>query len=252
MTDLLIVLGSNAALVVAVMVGVLVASRILGRVSVVDVAWGLGFVLVALLSALLGGHTLGWLLFVLTALWGLRLAWYIALRSRGHGEDPRYEELLARGGSVVGKVLVPQGVAMWFVSLPLQVAAWEAGSLTWLAVVGVLVWGTGLAFEVIGDRQLAAYKADPDRPPVMDRGLWGWTRHPNYFGDAVVWWGLWLVAASGGGLWAAVLTMPAPLAMTWFLRNATGAKLLERSMMKRPGYAEYAARVPMFFPRPPR
>jgi steroid 5-alpha reductase family enzyme len=110
----------------------------------------------------------------------------------------------------------------------------------------------GMVFETVGDAQLAAYKADPDRPPVMDRGLWGWTRHPNYFGDACVWWGLWVTGALASGWLPGLLTVVAPLAMTYFLVFATGARLLERTMMKRPGYPEYAARTSMFFPRPPK
>jgi steroid 5-alpha reductase family enzyme len=91
-----------------------------------------------------------------------------------------------------------------------------------------------------------------ERPPVMDQGLWGWTRHPNYFGDACVWWGLWLAAAASTGWVAGLATVLCPVAMTLFLRNVTGAKLLEKKMSQREGWDEYAARVPMFFPRPPR
>ena len=109
----------------------------------------------------------------------------------------------------------------------------------------------GLVFESVGDAQLSAYKKDPDRKPVMDRGLWGWTRHPNYFGDASVWWGIWVVGGLAGGLLPA-LTIVSPIAMTYFLVFATGARLLESSMMKRPGYPEYAERTSMFFPLPPK
>ncbi len=113
------------------------------------------------------------------------------------------------------------------------------------------MWAVGLVFESVGDAQLAAYKKDPDRPPVMDRGLWGWTRHPNYFGDACVWWGIWLVGGLAAGVLPA-LTVVSPVVMTYFLAFATGARLLERSMMKRPGYPEYAERTSMFFPLPPK
>jgi steroid 5-alpha reductase family enzyme len=115
-----------------------------------------------------------------------------------------------------------------------------------------VVWAAGTTFESVGDAQLAAYKRDPDRGPVMDRGLWGWTRHPNYFGDALVWWGIWLVGGAASGWWPGLVSVLAPLAMTHFLRNVTGAKLLEETMSERPGWAEYAARVPLFVPRPPR
>ena len=120
-------------------------------------------------------------------------------------------------------------------------------------VLGVLVWAVGFSFETIGDRQLAAYKARPkdERPPVMDTGLWAWTRHPNYFGDACMWWGLWLTAGLGSGWVVGLATIACPAAMTFFIRNVTGAKLLEKTMSQRPGWDEYAARVPLFFPHPP-
>jgi steroid 5-alpha reductase family enzyme len=185
----------------------------------------------------------------MVAVWGGRLAWHIAKRSRGAGEDPRYEKLMAGGGGLVRKVLLPQGLAIWFVSLPVQVSAVSTGDVgtgTWL---GVALWLLGMVFESVGDAQLAAYRKDPDRPPVMARGLWRFTRHPNYFGDGCVWWGIWLVAADA---WPGVLTVLSPAAMTYFLVFATGAKLLESSMKKRPGYPEYAERTSMFFPLPPR
>ena len=121
-----------------------------------------------------------------------------------------------------------------------------------LVWAGVALWAVGNVFETVGDAQLAAYKRDPDRGPVMDRGLWAWSRHPNYFGDACVWWGLWLAGALASGWLPGLLTVAAPIAMTYFLVFATGARLLERTMMQRPGYPEYAARTSMFFPLPPR
>ncbi len=241
---------ASAGLVVALMTGVAVAARVTGRVAVVDVAWGLGFVLIAMLCGVVGNDVRCWLLAVLVTVWGLRLASHIGWRSRGHGEDPRYEELMGRGsGGLLRKVLLPQGLAMWFVSLPLQVSAVAGPGVAWVVWSGVVLWAAGLAFEAVGDAQLAAYKRDPDRGPVMDRGLWAWTRHPNYFGDAVIWWGLFVISASA---WPGVLTVLSPVAMTVLIRNVTGAKLLEKTMMQRPGYPEYAARVPMFFPGPPR
>ncbi|MDQ6688675.1 MAG: DUF1295 domain-containing protein [Actinomycetota bacterium] len=228
------------------------AARRAGRISVIDAAWGAALAAVALTCALLGDSepVRRWLLVGLVAAWGLRLSRHIYTRSRGKGEDPRYEKLLATGpGGAVRKVYAPQGLAIWFVSLPLQVAAVADGSLGVLAWVGVALWLVGVVFESVGDAQLAAYKRNPDRAPVMDRGLWGWTRHPNYFGDACVWWGLWLVAAD---VWPGVLTVLSPVAMTYFLVFATGARLLEATMMKRPGYPEYAEHTSMFFPLPPR
>lgn len=119
-----------------------------------------------------------------------------------------------------------------------------------MAAAGVVVWAFGLWFEATGDRQLARFKADPaNKGGVMDRGLWAWTRHPNYFGDVTVWWGLYLVAACA---WPGVLTVLSPLAMAFFLIVVTGGRLLEKEMAKRPGYPEYQARTSFFIPRPPR
>jgi steroid 5-alpha reductase family enzyme len=258
-SDFLLVAGLSLAAAVIVMVATALAAKRTGRVSVVDVAWGIALVAVSLVCAALAGTWQSWLLVALVTVWGGRLSSHIFTRSRGHGEDPRYTALL--GGSLtdvgigvaVRKVFLVQGAAVWLVSLPLQAAA-LSDELDWPAVVwvGVAVWVVGVLFETVGDRQLAAYKRDPDRGPVMDRGLWSWTRHPNYFGDACVWWGIWLAGGLASGWLAGVLSLIAPVTMTFWLVWVTGAKLLEQSMMKRPGYPEYAARTSMFVPLPPK
>ncbi|MEO5662093.1 MAG: DUF1295 domain-containing protein [Nocardioides sp.] len=227
-----------------------------GRVSVVDVAWGLAFVAVALGLAIFSGEWLSWLLAALVTIWGGRLALHIQRRSRGHGEDPRYAAMLgdAGFGTVIRKVFLVQGLAVFLISLPLMTAAAYAVRWPWLVAVGAAVWLVGVVFEAVGDAQLAAYRKLPkDRKPrVMETGLWRFTRHPNYFGDACVWWGIWLAGAVSTGWLSGLLTIIAPVAMTYFLAFATGARLLERTMMQRPGYPEYAARTSMFVPLPPR
>ena len=228
-----------------------------GRVSVVDTAWGLGFVVVALVAAVVGDGPL-WrrlLVLLLVAVWGGRLARHMHTRNRGKGEDPRYEAMLAdQPGDpflvAVRKVYLVQGAAVWFVSIPLQVSAASGDGLVLVAVLGAAVWLFGVVFEAVGDAQLAQFKADDrNKGTVMDRGLWGWTRHPNYFGDSAVWWGLYLVAASA---WPGVLTVLSPVVMTYFLVFATGARLLEKEMSKRPGYPAYQQRASYFIPRPPK
>jgi steroid 5-alpha reductase family enzyme len=146
-----------------------------------------------------------------------------------------------------------QGLLMWIVSLPIQlvqVPAATAAPLGRLDLLGFLLWGTGVAFEAIGDWQLARFRADPaNRGRVCDEGLWAWTRHPNYFGDALMWWGLYCFAAAAGATWTAV----GPVVMTVLLLEVSGVALLERSLRSsRPGYADYVARTSAFLPLPPR
>lgn len=269
-TNLIIVLLAGLLASALGMAAAAFRAHQLGKVAVVDVAWGAGFVLIALVSALVGTAVSDegsgwrrWLVLAMVAGWGLRLAWHVRSRAIGDHqgkEDPRYGEML--GGSLpevgmataVRRVFAVQGTAQWLVAGPVMVGA-VLGAHWWPAVVvGVVVWATGLFFEAVGDRQLASYKRIPkaERPIVMDQGLWGWTRHPNYFGDATVWWGLWLVAGLGSGWVAGLATVICPAIMTFFLIQVTGAKLLEKTMMKREGYPEYAERTSMFFPLPPK
>ena len=247
-------LASALAVAVLMTVTALVA-KARSQVVVVDAAWGTGFAVVALVCAVLGDAPVRWLLLAMVGVWGLRLARHTLTRLLASGEeDPRYAEMLdGKPFSVaVTRVFLTQGVAMWFVSLPVQVAAVTETRWWWVVAIGVVVWAVGLVFETVGDAQLKGYRAQPkeSRPKVMDQGLWRYTRHPNYFGDACVWWGIWLVGL-GGGL-VGLATVLSPAAMTYFLVFATGAKLLEKTMMQREGYPEYAERTSMFVPLPPR
>ena len=251
------VTGSSLLAVVVLMLATALEARRRGRINVVDTTWGLGFVVVAAVAALVGDGA-GWrrvALLVVVALWGLRLAWHITRRNAGKGEDPRYAEMLATAEGnptwvAVRKVYLVQGLSLWFVSLPIQVSAAAGPGTTVVALVGLLLWGIGITFEAVGDAQLKAFKADAsNRGRVMDRGLWSWTRHPNYFGDSCVWWGIYVVAASA---WPGVLTVLSPVLMTYFLVFATGARLLEKHLGERPGYAQYRERTSYFLPRPPK
>jgi steroid 5-alpha reductase family enzyme len=256
--DVLVVAGLTLAVAVVAMALTALVARRVGRVSVVDVTWGLALTAVAVGCALVAGDWRSWLLVALVAVWGVRLSWHVFARARGRGEDPRYRELLGGTldqvgmGTAVRRVFLGQTAAVWLVALPLQAAAVASVSWTWLVWVGVLVWAVGVFFEAVGDAQLAAYRRDPHRGPVLDRGLWSWTRHPNYFGDACVWWGLWLAGGLASGWLPGLLSLVSPVAMTVWLVWVTGARPLERTMMQRPGYPEYAARTSMFVPVPPR
>ncbi|MFO7252964.1 MAG: DUF1295 domain-containing protein [Actinomycetes bacterium] len=256
-------LAATAAVVALVMLATLGVALRLRRHSVIDTVWGLGFVIVAAVSFFLSGlqgegvTARRALVLALTAVWGLRLAWHIGRRARGRGEDPRYAALLRRcAGPVVPFTLRtiywPQGRTMWVVSLPVQVAMYQNASLGVITVLGVAVWTTGFLFEAVGDHQLARFTADPaNRGKVLDRGLWAWTRHPNYFGDATVWWGMFLLACSH---WSGLPTVVGPILMTHMLVNRTGKALLERRLARTrgPEYAAYAERTSGFLPRPPR
>ncbi|MDT5012981.1 MAG: hypothetical protein QOH57_4598 [Mycobacterium sp.] len=244
--------------VVAVHGATFVIARRIGRYNVVDTAWGIGFAAVAAVAAAAGTGDLSRriLVLALTALWGLRLGWFLLFRSKGKGEDPRYEALLkgdVSAGNVVRKIFLVQAGATWFISLPVQVSAVLGPTppiLVPVMVLGVILWATGLFFEAVGDHQLQVFKADSgNHGVIMDRGLWSWTRHPNYFGDCAVWWGLWLVCFAG---WASASTVFSPVLMTYFLVYATGARLTEKYMRNRPGFSEYCSRTSFFVPRPPK
>lgn len=256
--NLALVAGAAAVSVVVVHGTTFLIARRIGRYNIVDIAWGIGFVAIALAAAVLGSGDLlrRILLFGLTAAWGLRLAGFLYVRSRGQGEDQRYRDLLKgdfSAGTVLRKIFVVQAAATWFVSLPLQLSAVlgpTPRSLLPLMAAGVLVWAVGLIFEAVGDHQMRMFKSDPaNRGVIMDRGLWAWTRHPNYFGDAAVWWGLWLVSIAD---WLSVTTVLSPVLMTYLLAYVTGGRLTEKYMRHRPGFAEYCSRTSFFVPRPPR
>ena len=230
-----------------------------GLHRIVDVAWGIGFTAVAVVtfaaSAGAGDLVRRLLVTALTAVWGLRLAVHIARRGQGHGEDPRYEALLAkapgnRNAYALRMVYLLQGALVWLVSLPVQAAQYVPGPPSAVTWAGTALWAVGLGFEAVGDAQLARFKADPaNRGRIMDRGLWSWTRHPNYFGDFCVWWGLFLLVCDAPA--AAVVSAVSPVVMSLLLIKGSGKRLLERHMADRPGYAAYAARTSGFFPRPP-
>ncbi len=261
LSDLWPVLLACLAAAVLLQLATFAAGLRLGRLSVVDITWGASFALIALVAVLTsigsdGDAVRRVLIVLLTAVWGLRLAVHIGLRQRGAPEDPRYTELMADASghpwwAALRKVFLLQALVAWFVSLPLQVGAVSAGGLGILAWAGVALWAVGFFFESVGDYQLQAFKADPaSRGKVMDHGLWRYTRHPNYFGDACVWWGLFLLCADAGWPW---LTIASPLLMTWLLAAKTGKPLMEKQLSNsRPAYAEYVQRTSGFIPLPPR
>ena len=250
----------NAAAIAALMLGTWAVSVRLRDASIVDVVWAMGFVLVAWIGFALGDGPVGRKLLVaaLVTVWGVRLSMHMLRMRRGHGEDFRYRAMRARYGrrfplvslfSVYGL----QALGMWAVSLPVQAAQQlpSPSGVTALDLAGVALWSVGMVFEVGGDRQLARFRADPaNRGMVMDRGLWRYTRHPNYFGDFCVWWGVFLVALAAEGAW---WTVAGPLTMTLIFMKVFGVPLMEAHLAERkPGYRDYMRRTSAFFPCPPR
>jgi steroid 5-alpha reductase family enzyme len=254
------VFAACAAAIAVVMLATWLLSLARRDASIVDVVWGLGFVVVAWVAYAVGDGLAErrLLLALMTTVWGLRLAAYLLRRNWGQGEDPRYVAMRSHHGDRFGLVSLGlvfglQGAIMWVVSLPVQVGAVPElpDELGAVEAVGLVVWAVGLFFEAVGDWQLARFRADPaHRDRVLDRGLWRYTRHPNYFGDCCVWWGIWIVAATTGvGLYAIV----GPLLMTYLLLRVSGVAMLERTIgRRRPGYDDYVARTNAFFPGPPR
>lgn len=246
---------SNAATAVALMMLCVWAISLLKRdVSIVDIGWGPGFVLIAWVTFFGSTQTPRcWLLASLVTIWGLRLAVYLAWRNHGKPEDYRYKSMREKHGSrfpIVSLFTVfgLQGVVMLIVSLPILTGQTleSATPLDGTAIAGIVVWAIGFIFEAGGDWQLARFKSNPNNQgKVLNTGLWRFTRHPNYFGDFAIWWGTWLVALGGAsGWWSAI----GPAIMSVFLMKFSGVGLLERNLTKKPGYADYISQTNAFFP----
>jgi steroid 5-alpha reductase family enzyme len=253
-------LAVNAAVSAVCFVALWLIGIALKDVTFVDSYWAIGMVILAVSSYVFSGppspHKFA--LTCLCAAWGLRLGAYLLWRWRTHGKDRRYVTMLGKAQSERGwgfarssllLVFALQAPLQFIVALPVQLGqiAPTDAILGPVAVVGVALACVGLLFETLGDWQLTRFKADPaNQGKVMDRGLWRYTRHPNYFGDACVWWGLFLIAAETPyGLWS----LPAPLLLTFLLTRWSGVPTVEGRMKRtRPGYPEYVARTSGFVP----
>ena len=227
--------------------------------SIMDIFWGLGFVLIAWLTFTVtpqGYLPRRQLVAVLVTIWGLRLALHIGVRNWGKPEDFRYAKWRKENGASwwwvsFFKVFLLQGLLMWIISAPI-IAAQTSGFpaiLTPLDYIGALIWTFGLLFESIGDLQLTRFKGDDsNRGKLLTTGLWKYTRHPNYFGEAVLWWGFYVIALVAGSWW----TIFSPIIMTFLLMKVSGVAMLERTMKLKPGYEVYMARTNAFIPWFPR
>ncbi|BBA70765.1 DUF1295 domain-containing protein [Geobacter sulfurreducens] len=252
------ILLTTAGFVLASMTGWFVASLLKGRNDIADVAWGLGFILAAAVSLVAGGQYAprGLLVSLLVLAWGVRLTLHIHARNRGKGEDPRYRQWRKEWGRWFVlrsflQVFMLQGVLLVLVAVPvIFVNAAPPTPLGWLDGLGFFIWLTGFLFEAVGDRQLLHFIRNPEnKGQLMTGGLWRYTRHPNYFGEVTLWWGIWLMAlAVPGGWW----TVIGPLTITVLILKVSGIPMLEKHYEGRPDFEEYKRRTSAFFPLPPR
>lgn len=261
-----VVVMTGVIAVCAVMATAAVFSWRLRRMSVVDAAWGFAYAALAIATLLAsiaadadGELWLRLLVAAMVVIWGRRLGTHLARRVLAStSDDPRYEKML--GGSVghipftrvIGRVYLLQAVIVVTVALPIYVVMVSEPAWIWLAIPGVLLWAVGLLLEATADRQLADFMADPNRPKLLTTGVWSWSRHPNYFGDTCVWWGIWLTAAATCGWAGALIGAIGPIVMTGFLTAGSGVRLSENRMKGRPGWSEYAERTSIFVPWPPK
>ena len=247
------------AVVLLSMILLWLLSLALRNSSIVDIFWGIGFIIIAWLAFALASQ--GYLprkqlIVALVTIWGLRLALHIGFRNWGKPEDFRYAAWRGENGSrwwwiSFFKVFLLQGTLMWITSAPLiagQISGFPA-ILTPLDLIGALLWTLGLLFEAVSDLQLTLFKADhANRRKILTSGLWKYTRHPNYFGEAVLWWGFYVIALAAGHGW----TIFSPILMTLLLMRISGVAMLERAMKSRPGYEEYMQKTNAFVPWLPR
>jgi len=286
LNDILTNLGASALVLIICLTALWAISIKMRDASIIDIFWGAGFAIVALVCLSLSEVKTPfiWLLAGMPIIWGVRLSAYLARRNLGHGEDKRYVTMRKRSGldemawrkRSFFSIFLGQGLLILIVSAPVWVgiatgfpditvkdsplsAEWQWLSktgLSTLALVGAGLWFVGFLFEAIGDAQLATfikknkgYDGPIENKPVMDTGLWKYTRHPNYFGNACMWWGIWLTACQAPLGWATIF---APIIMTFLLTRVSGRDLLERTMGKRRAYQDYIKRTSGFFPMPPK
>lgn len=235
-----------------------VVSLIKKRNDLADVAWGLGFVLMAWLSYFLAEDLgiRGILVGVLVSIWGLRLAWHIHSRNKGKAEDYRYLAWRKKWGKwfyvrSYFQVYLLQGAFLFIIVSPvLLINKDTGGDLGLLDLLGVAVWLFGFYFEAVGDAQLARFIKNPEnKGKLMTKGIWKYTRHPNYFGEVTQWWGIWLVALSVPN---GVLAIIGPITITFLILKVSGIPMLEKKMKEHPDFAEYKRRVSIFIPMLPK
>ena len=249
----------SGSVILVCMIVVWLLSLLLGNASIVDMFWGIGFIIICLLAFKLapqGYLPRKQLVLILVTIWGLRLALHIGIRNWRKPEDSRYARWRLENGSrwpwvSLFQVFLLQGIVMWMLSAPV-LAAQTSGFpaiLTPLDLLGTSIWLFGFLFETIADLQLMLFKADQgNRGSILTSGLWKYSRHPNYFGEATVWWGLYVIALAAGAAW----TIFSPILMTFLLLRVSGVAMLERTLRLKPGYEEYVRKTRAFVPWLPK
>lgn len=259
-TQVFKVLGGTSIVVIIFMTIVFGISRLLKRTDLVDVAWGLAITVASVASYVIGEQTIGWnvqtLIVGLIAVWGVRLSYTISLRFRRTEEDKRYVELRKkwRGNEALntyGRIFIVQAVFAAIIGLgSVTVNALEVTPIGVAALIGVIVWVIGFVFESLGDWQLKQFLADKNnKGKLMTKGLWQYTRHPNYFGEATQWWGIFIIALSLPQGWLAIIS---PILITYLLLFVSGVPMTENAFEGRKGWNQYKKRTSKFIPLPPK
>jgi steroid 5-alpha reductase family enzyme len=252
--------GFNLCMVAALMCLLWVLSVRIRDVSIVDIAWGALGALIALVTFLLsqGSFPRRLLLTGMVVIWGLRLALHVGIRNRGKGEDFRYAAMRKEQGESfplrsLFTIFLFQALMIWIITLPMQVAqlAPDPAGLTPLDLLGLALWTLGFMIQALADYQLNLFLSEPGNAGrVMDQGLWRYSRHPNYFGESLMWWGVYAVVAATEGGWMGIFS---PILMTYFLLRISGVPLLEQGLVeRRKGYQEYMRKTSLFIPWPPK
>lgn len=249
---------TTALIIFILMTCTWIISLLVGEMSIVDIGWGLGFVAITLFhfSQLENISAVPLLIVCVIALWGLRLAVYIFIRNKGKGEDPRYKAWRNDWGKNTWwisyfKVFLLQGFLMLLISLPIQaVMSYGSNTISVFQIVGLGLWTFGFLFETIGDWQLYNFKHRPEnKGKVMQTGLWRYTRHPNYFGESVVWWGVFFISIGSGYFWLSIIS---PVLITFMLLKVSGVTMLEARYAGNDAYSNYKRSTSPFLPLPPR
>jgi len=252
------ILLTQLAVIVIYMTAWYLVSRALTRFDVADIGWGPGFIVSAVTAAAINEslNPRAYLVMALVIIWGMRLSLHVYLRNRGKPEDARYRSWRQEWGKNANiraffQIFMLQGLLVMVISLPVT-SVIRAGRMpfTILDAAGLLIWAMGFLFEAISDLQLVRFKKDAaHKGKIIMTGLWRYSRHPNYFGEVTLWWGIYLIAVAAGAGWPMII---GPLTITFLILKVSGIPMLEKKYEGNPEFEEYRQRTSAFFPLPPK